>query len=56
MKAGSFKKRSVRHYRFLLMARVQRETAAWDLFSVDIERETSEIVMAEEVGVCINGA
>ena len=56
MSAGPFKKRSVSHYRFLLMTRVQSETAAaWNFF-IDVERETSEIIMPEEVRVCINEA
>ena len=56
MNAGCFKKRSVRHNSFLLVTLVQRETAARDLFSVDIECETTEIIMAEEVRDCIDGA
>jgi len=35
------------------MTRVQRETAAWDLFSIDIECETTEIIMAEELIILI---
>jgi hypothetical protein len=53
MNAGSFKKCSVRHNGFLHMTRVQRETAAWDLFSIDIECETTEIIMAEELIILI---
>jgi len=56
MNAGTFKKRSVRHNSIFLVTRVQRETAAWDLFSVNMEGETTEIIMAEEVRVCIDGA
>ena len=56
MNAGSFKKRSVGHDSLLLVTHVQRETSAGDLFSDDIECETTEIIMAEEVRVCVDGA
>jgi len=55
MNARSFKKRSVCYYRFFTLL-VSKETTASDLFSVDVECEILEIILAEKVWVCINGA
>jgi len=58
MNARSFKTRSVCHYIFFLVTRVQRETTttARDLFSIDVESEILEIMVADKLWVCINGA
>jgi hypothetical protein len=48
----SFKKRSVCHYRFFFVTRVQRETTTTsrDLVSIEVESEILEIIVAEKYG------